>query len=293
MAKKQHTANEHDDFTLKPDLSITYRGKASLKRSEETGIPLVDEAAIANMEGDVPGREVDAELAARYASTRLRPDLNIRYPDPASLKRRPGLIPVYTRYAAAAIILLLISIGSWFIFNPASIPETGRYDLTFLGKTDARLDAVTQSAACLEIRAVGDIVTSSSSREAIQLERMDANTGVEIESSDLLANNIPILLSRPVLFPQPAISSLQLAAGNQEPKKKGLLGRMFSGFFNKVSAPFDRDGKSATGTTNDGFLWNVAQLGVKSINVLGDHDYTLVRDYNEKGNVKGVIVLDE
>ena len=291
MAKKQHTANEHDDFTLKPDLSITFRGKASLKRSEETGIPLEDEAVIAAMEGDVAGREIETERAAIYANTRLQPDLNIYFPDPSSLKKRPAIIPLYARYAAAAVILLLISLGAWNLLGPGVTPETEKYELAKLVMIEVQFTTERTMQMDLGSRTADEMQVSVPVRESIELHKMGS-----LAYSPIDHIGTPAIKENFLLYRTPNTQSSTLNPtfyAEAEPKEKGLIGRIFSGLFNKASAPFERSGENAAGASDDGFLWNVAQLGVKSINVLGDHDYTLVRDYNEKGNVKGVIVLDE
>jgi len=292
MAKKKHTANEYYDFTLKPDLSITFGGKATLKRSEETGIPLEDEAVIAAMEGDVPGREVETERAAIYANTRLQPDLNICFPDLSSLKKRPAIIPLYARYAAAAVILLLISLGAWNLLGPGVTPETEKYELAKLVMIEVQFTTERTMQMDLGSRTADEMQVSAPGRESIKLHNMGTLAYSPIDH----IGTPPAIKENFLLYRTPNTQSSTLNPtfyAEAEPKKKGLIGRIFSGLFNKASAPFERSGKNAASTSDDGFLWNVAQLGVKSINVLGDHDYTLVREYNEKGNVKGVIVLDE
>jgi len=64
--------------------------------------------------------------------------------------------------------------------------------------------------------------------------------------------------------------------------------------FGRVKAPFESDNTQSETGSSEGFsFWDVAELGVKGVNALGDHDYTVVRDYNDKGNVRGLIVVEE
>ena len=92
---------------------------------------------------------------------------------------------------------------------------------------------------------------------------------------------------------QAAISDAREFALN-EPRKRTFMGKIFSGMFSKLKAPFENTDQTTEKETNENFsIWNLAQLGVKGVNAMGDHDYTLVRDYNKKGNVKGLIVLEE
>jgi len=81
---------------------------------------------------------------------------------------------------------------------------------------------------------------------------------------------------------------------NEEPKEKTLMGKIFSGMFGRIKAPFEGDNTQSEAGSSEGFsFWRIAELGVKGVNALGDHDYTLVRDYNDKGNVRGLIVVEE
>lgn len=291
MAEKQHTINEHDDFILKPDLSITFSGKASLKRSEETGIPLEDEAVIASMEGDAAGKQLNDDLAAVYASTRLHPDRNVTFPNPAALKKRPATISLYARYAAAAAILLLFSIGGWYLSGPGKSIDNNKYELAKLNMIELGLHMERTMKMQLSKRVTEEMQVSTPERESIEILALGSLTHTPIDQPARTSSLDIGFQYRPsdVQLPTSGIAY----AREQKPQKKGLIGRIFSGFVNKVSAPLERNSTNEKGSSDDGFLWNVAQLGVKSINVLGDHDYTLVRDYNEKGNVKGVIVLEE
>jgi len=298
MSKKLHKGKEHRDFILKPDLSITFKGKQSLKRSEETGIPLEDEAVIAVMEGDAPGEVQNTELAALYAGTRLQPDKSITFPHAASLKKSPAIIPVYARYAAAAVILLFFSIGAWFIFQPSSTIESNKYELAKLEMIERQLPTAEAIKIDPISRETGQIQVSIRVRESIEIGTMSSLAYTPMDHRTNTSSMDIGIHYRSYNFQDPTDvpsefegSSIDYAAA--EPKQKGLLGRVFSGLFKRVSAPFEGAEKETEKSSGDGFLWNVAQLGVKSLNVLGDHDYTLVRDYNEKGNVKGVIVLDE
>ena len=81
---------------------------------------------------------------------------------------------------------------------------------------------------------------------------------------------------------------------NEEPKKKTLAGKIFSGIFGRAKEPFEAGNTEELAKASEGFsLWNIVELGVKGVNAMGDHDYTMVPDYNSKGNVKGLIVLEE
>lgn len=290
MSKKQHKGTDHNDFILEPDLTITFKGKESLKRSEETGIPLEDEAVIAIMEGDSFAEAVNDELAILYAGTRLQPDRNIAFPSPLMLKKRPAILPVYARYAAAAVISLLFAIGAWYLLGTGTTVENKRYELAEIQMIELQLTANRTIQMDLSSREVGQIQVSTSVRDSYELKSM-ASLSYTLIDPVFTTNSTDLDFQYRQSNPQPSTSNIAYA--NAETKKKGLLGRIFSGFFNRVAAPFEGSETDSEKSSGDGFLWNVAQLGVKSVNVLGDHDYTLVRDYNEKGNVKGVIVLDE
>ena len=100
--------------------------KSAMKHEEED-----EDAIIAFLEsGEKDPQALSSEssyLLSVYRKTKVIPDLNIKYPDPASLKKRAGIIiPMWTKVSAAAASLMLA-----FLFisqdgnSPGYSPRTG------------------------------------------------------------------------------------------------------------------------------------------------------------------------
>ncbi len=310
MDKNKHKDEGFDEMIFKPDLDIRFENKSSLKRSEETGIPLEDEKAIAIIEGDAAMDKEGFELSVLYTKTKLQPDNGITYPHHASLKKRVAIIPLAARYAAAAAILLLFSAGIWLIFSPDVTPLRQLNNLSRLESISTELISSKQKLIDMSNRKAEELKISSPGRENISIEKIEAASPNKIATLNTLASNKVVLLSRtpyiqyPMHVPSASPSAslwrpMEVEGSNtqdiamNEPKKKSLVGKIFSGMFSKAKAPFEGNASSSESESSESFLWNLAELGMKGVNAMGDHDYTVVRDYNNKGNVKGLIVLEE
>lgn len=281
-----------DSMTIDPDLKMTYKFKSSIKRSEETGILLTDEKAIAVMEGDADPDTDKEFLTEIFANTKLKPDLSVSYPDPSSLKKRIVLIPPAVKYAAAAAILLLISLGGWVVFSPETNAIRMDYRIAKVESISNVLDVPGDQVTQMNFRKIENMKPLLSDREVFKIERLTGTSQNHIQTSPNLASTNMVLFFRPYSDLQ-SIDNSQVIAFH-EPKKKTFIGKVFSGMFNKIKAPFENTVTAPDNDTNENFtFWNLAQLGVKGVNAMGDHDYTIVRDYNKKGNVKGLIVLEE
>jgi hypothetical protein len=290
MAKDKHKDKNSDDMVLKPDLNITFGKKASLKRSEETGIPLEDEMVIALMEGDTHEAAVDTDLATAYAGTISRPDKSITYPDPESLKKKIVLIPQAARFAAAAVILLLVSIGAWFTFSPASSPDREQYILASLNTKPTLLERT--NIIYIKIKGNNQESSMITAREEYSLYAIAKKDSDPIQ----VQYTMSITDEMSEIYPPNTkhLTPNTLDYAQSEPKKRTLVGKVFNGMFNRVKAPFERsEAQAKPGPEKKFSIWDIAELGIKSVNTLGDNDYTLVRNYDEKGKVKGVIILDE
>jgi len=288
-----------DDFEsvmLEPDNETVYRPKASLMRSEATGISLADEAAIARLEGDPGVDRVDGDDSAAlhelYRKTKLQPDPGIVYPFPDSLKKRTALaVPVYVRFAAAAAILLLFSIGAWLIFSPAAIPERKTFSLAKLEKQEASLETSKHLLSHPGMREVQAIAPRMPAGGRVDLAALRSHPAGMMRNSGTTASYPAIMLPRQ---DETMAVGYQELASLESREDKTLAGKVIAGFFNKVKAPFRQENNRNKEVKGDGFsFWDLAELGVKGVNILGDHDYTLVRDYNEKGNVTGVVIVSE
>ena len=268
---------------LKPDLSIIFGNKASLKRSEETGILLEDEQVIALMEGDMQDTDVNGDLATIYASTKLQPDTAIAHPDHGSLKKRVVIIPVAARYAAAAVILLLVSIGSWITFSPGSSPVREVHTLASIETKAVKLESI--SSGNIQLYSFSSEYSMITAREDYTLNKIDRKYTDQLQVQYALSISNASSGVIPTSYQLPATSNLAYA--NADRKKRTLMGKVFNGMFNRIKAPFERTEAQAKPGPEQGFsIWHLAELGVKGVNTLGDHEYTVIRDYNKKGNVK-------
>ncbi|MCL4281857.1 MAG: hypothetical protein KJZ58_06305 [Flavobacteriales bacterium] len=111
--------------------AVQYPGRESLKRQlPPTGMPdsqRLTDFLIAEMEGDLdPGQVLALEklLAADPHAARERAlvraakvqAMPMHFPAKESLKRKTGrVVPLWTRYAAAASVLLLLGVGAWYL----------------------------------------------------------------------------------------------------------------------------------------------------------------------------------
>jgi hypothetical protein len=290
MAIDKHKDKNSDDMILKPDLDITFGNKDALKRSEETGIPLEDERIIALMEGDVQNESVDEELAAVYASTISHPDQGITYPDHASLKKRIAIIPMAARFAAAAVILLLVSIGVWLSLNKGPATERAEYALSSLKTKAIVLETMNTIPIQYNIVEEGTAMIAAREEYVLSLLKSKDADPLQIQYALTISYEMSGINFPGTLDPAPST----YLANTDEPKKRTLMGKVFNGMFNRVKAPFERNEAQAKPGPEKGFsIWDIAEFGLKGVSTLGDHDYTLVRDYNEKGKVRRLVLVDE
>ncbi len=305
--------SELDDFDaikLEPENHITYNDKSSLRRSMETNVTEEDALMISLLENDISIEEKQAtesnicknpnpaRLLSAYKNTVSSPDLTVKFPEPESLKKKTGIVLLFSsgaRYAAAAIIILLISISGWFLFNTGSVTENHKEYLSTLERIPCNKILIAGGEVLMTERPTESMNNAYPLREQISLNRMSGTDGLSVKPSSALVYSSNFLLPRQIeqMPYQNAIDgSYELAM--HEPGKKTLMGNVISGIFGRVKAPFNSNREASTEKTSESFsLWNIAELGVKGVNALGDHDYTVVRDYNEKGNVTGFIVLEE
>jgi len=293
--------DEYPEEPLLADQNIIFRNKKLLKKEESSPeFSENDQMAIAYLEGDLSADDklrADSmlneddhvqQLHEQYLSTRSIADYSITCPDKAELKKKSNvafLLPQYLRYAAAAAIIIFIGITAYFRFTPADEPR-----ITSLPQ---RLE--TRPAGLIEFQADCLVLESRNDPpSSIQMSwREEGIPPVRLASIHPLAiTPSPQGTYAAILFPRPfPVSGSDVFAMDTEVKQKSLVGKIFSGFFNKASAPFSIENKSNRAGKSDKLsIWDIADLGMQGINVLGDHDYTLVRKYNEDGNVKGVVV---
>lgn len=307
---------ELDDFemmALQPDDSVTYNNKDGIKAKALSSVPTEsDEMLIAYLEGDLTGdekAEAESILAenkkvaatmAIFEKSKLAADLLITHPDKSSLKKKTGVFALapWTGYAAAAIIIILLGLTFYFRFTTSAPQIQKQASLAQLESKSIRQINFANNKHIYQRKARSNAMVQTTYREQYTSTRLAPKVITKI--NDSRENEIIIAhISFRIL---PAIPSYQttlnqeLLASIDEPKKKekGLVGKVFSGIFSKIiPSSGSRNKTDVTTESRPMSLWDIADLGMRGVNVLGDHDYTLIKEYNENGNVKGVMVLEE
>jgi hypothetical protein len=305
---------ELEDFISEPltaDPSITYNNKGALKMNSISDVPTEkDKLLIAHLEGDHDESEQarvavliakDTELAAAFSNFEksiIVADPSIVHPDKSSLKKKAGLaiLPWWTTYAAAAMLIILLGLTIYFQFIGSSHETIQQQTFTRLEAIGIRQIEMPERNYVLEEKTFSSTVVQTNYREEFSLMHLNSKTAISIAPA--VSNPQSYAMLEPRNIPAPAI--IENTPNNEDlaladaPKQKTAVGRVISGFFNKIKP--NAPGKDAGGTNTESrsfSLWDVADLGMRGVNVLGDHDYTLIREYNEKGNVKGVSILEE
>lgn len=304
--------SEFDNYVVEPlipDLDVTYMNKASLKKQVFATPGEDDEMLIAYMEGDLPDSEITKiqkkietnartkQAYERYQATLFIPEMELAYPSKEELKRKTGTFIVFTRwttYAAAAVIIILIGLSGLLLFNSGNSVERDYYRLSSLEKYQVNYITVNQNRAQLNTRNVLPMIIQPVMREYITIEKMPAGKEPEIIASR--SNYVLSLAStHTILFPSyQFMEETETPALAEAQKEKTMAGRIISGVFGKVKRPASGEKRNDKNPEQGNFsFWDIAELGVKSVNAMGDHNYTLVREYNDKGKVKGVMILEE
>jgi len=299
--------DSYDYTALKPDLNVTFKKKKSLKK-EESISSTTEQKIIALIEGDldeIEKTEVEAlisrdaaaaKLHTQYISTALLPEENIKYSDKASLKKSVAVIPIFANrvtFAAAAVIIILLGISSLLIFDFSATDTREDVRITKLTNLNNKLLSSSSTPIIIQSRAVEDIRWSTVEREEITIERLQTARLTEAIS---IPSYQMTIISQEIRYVNPSYRNLhdEAEALADASESKTAAGRIISGFFGKIAKPFKDDNPAPKDPNPKGFsFWDIAEFGVKGINALGDHEYTLVREYNEKGNVKGVMILEE
>lgn len=300
--------NELDEYSAEPllaDQNIIFMNKKLLKKEESTPeFNEDDRMVIAYQEGDLSADDklrADSmldendnfqQLHELYLTTRSIADFSITYPDKTELKKKSNVaffLPQNLRYAAAAAILIFIGITAYFRFAPADEPRITSIPQRLETRPSGHIDLQSDYLVLKYRNNAPSSVQMSYREEGNPPVRLASVYPLTVTPSAQDAYVAVILVPRPYL-----VSGSDVLAMDEEAKQKSLMGKIFSGLFNKVSEPFSIENSSNQASESGKLsIWDVADLGMKGINILGDHDYTLVRKYNENGIVKGVMLAGE
>lgn len=298
-----------DSISIKPDAQVSFAGKNMLKKQDrENKKTLSDELLIALLEGDLQAAEKqELEAALEYDNeARLRiehyrqtislPDPQIAFPRKDLLRKKTAL-PLISRreyaYAAAALIIVLLGISALLLPGTHSTPA--REDLAMDKASPVRASIIGQqpTMATLSMRPGMQPRITRMEREHIEIARTGSRMAHNIESFSLY-NHSFLAYYRPVPGPLYENNSYDEFLATTDPlKEKTLTGKIIGNFFKRVKAPFVSENAGKEKNKGNFSFWDLAELGVKGVNALGDHDYTLVKQYNENGNVKGLLLLEE
>jgi hypothetical protein len=120
------------------------------------------------------------------------------------------------------------------------------------------------------------------------------NTRIEISSAFAYSYQIPSPRQTINYQDNQNITGYEELAVAENPQTKTMAGKIINGFFGKFKKQSNTKNSNEQLPDQRNFsFWDIAEFGVKSVNAIGDHNYTLVREYNNNGKVKGVIILDE
>ena len=128
MSQHPDLAEEMENIVppLFSDSEILFPGKEKLKKDPFEDPEILEDSIIARMEGDLNETEkksLDAwlnhhpekrQLVNLYENTRLKPDLDLVFPDREKLKKKSTLRVVWIRVASVAAILLML----FYLFQP-------------------------------------------------------------------------------------------------------------------------------------------------------------------------------
>jgi hypothetical protein len=131
MSQHPDLADEMENIVppLFSDPEMHFPGKEKLKKDQFEDPEILEHSIIARMEGDLNEAEnysLDAwlthhpekrQLVKLYENTRLKPDLDLVFPDKAKLKKKSTLRVVWIRVASIAAVLLML----FFLFQPEKL----------------------------------------------------------------------------------------------------------------------------------------------------------------------------
>jgi hypothetical protein len=272
---------------------------------------LEDELLIGYLEGDLTEKkslEVRSIIAKdmrigrlyqQYQSAKLTADPNIGFPGKAGLKKKTGIIFLYPqtlKYAAAAMIIMMLGLSAYFVFTTGNVIEPTRYDLARLENRSATIITTNKltDAPVMRERSVAQVQINH--REKIVAVKMIALNarGIEAGASEMLAAKQLATRSYVSLPSFHESRPSEALAVNEVPRQKSFARKIISGLFSNIKNPFSTNqSDQEAGDQESRSVWNIADLGMKGVNALGDHEYTLIREYNEKGNVKGFRIVGE
>ena len=292
---------------LQSDAGITFGNKDFLKRQTGEEEMASDEYhLIAMAEGDLTAGESEALLKEmadnadlekqyrQYLAARLTADPGLMFPGKKRLKKVPALSLLRPAgLAAAAVILLAFGLFSllYFISKPAAI-ET--YTLERLTSVRPVMTIRANPAPRLQAREMPSVVRPAEKRQTDQPEKMAMLWPAKIEGLPAVSAMAPSLAYRNEIFASGGWETYPPAAHIKGAKDKSLAGKLIAGLFGKVAQAFSADSPRNQISDKDGFtIWDLADLGLRGINVLGDRQNSLIREYDENGAVSGIIILSE
>jgi hypothetical protein len=292
---------------LRPDTGISLGNKDFLKRQTHEEEKASDEyRLIAMAEGDLSAGESEALIKQmadnadlkkqyhQYLAARMTADPGLVFPGKDCLKKTPALFLLRLKsLAAAAVILLALGLSYllFFVNKPASI-ET--YSLEKLASIGPVMESQATPVLRLQTRELPPLAGPAEKRQTDQPEKLAMLQTTKIQGHSAPKTMGINLAYRNELFASGGWETNLPAAHIEGTKDKSLAGKLIAGLFGKVTQVFSADDHRYQTKNKDGFtIWDLADLGLRGINTLGDHRHSLIREYDENGAVNGIIILSE
>lgn len=303
---------EMEQVRIQPERTVSALDKTTLKKKVRPAGRVheanFEQTAVAALEGELsreeaeeleqflvlnPAYRYDIDL---YGKTKLTPDPGVVCPDRDKLKRRPLLPFVLFRFAvpAAAAMLLLLLLWRAFLPSPAEdrFPDKESSSVT----TPVLPAGPVNAAGHDEVLADAAIAVTSSSPSLPEKPAPVSERTVTGRMTALTSTGIDRIGPGPdIEYVRKAMSVPGSAVLADNPGRQGILGKIIRNYSQKAA---ERGGiiqevvreNNPAGNLN---LWELADLGVKSINKLTDREMALTVVRAPTGSPKEYTLVED
>lgn len=250
-----------------------------------------------------------------FASCRLKPEKNIRYPELSELKVKPkrAYIRYYLATGIAASILLMGTI--YLRLNPETGDSVNKainqsVEQQFQGEENSNVipdtkvlnsdEKETGRKTVIEERKAAEKNKSIKETSRVKPEHKPLR---KIERKPMILNTTPLMAENSSrnfysnLYDDIRLSQeLALASAEEKDeiieskKNEKVKGVMAGRIINSVISSGEQIAEQLPASMNG---WLMADLGIKGFNFLTNNNYSINRSYNSKGNIKALKVEEE
>jgi len=305
---------------------ISYPEKASLKKNLNQAScddKDVEKLLVGNLEGDLTlDEQVQLEQILAQNSqfkkeqklfeyTKLKPDLDIKFANKQSLKRKSKVIPLYYRYAAAAAVVLFFVTLQYF--NNTKLQTELKLDQVSISSGNVNTmpstanspDAITQNQVALKLaekKVNQKQVFNKSVAQGEDLLLLQ-NAALTEELPIILAKNVPISLKDVSLstdiavidsLTHPVASVTEInPKDDSKPVKDSYLSwkEIASKKIKQLSKDKLKEEQPGNAAGNKLTAWDFASIGARIIEKVGGKTIQLKRSYNEQGELTEYAIL--